>query len=222
MTGCEALLGAALFACLADKPACLPQAHAHLREDLKAIAEHESRFWPWAVRDERVKRGFYFKTRVEAVAFAVERDRMGHTLGLGLYQITHRSGWDRHFGPAKTPEEREAQIARALDPCANMTAGAAHLAHDMQRAAAYQFYNSNRADGAPAYAAGVLAKLRRNTAAAGGPGDVALAPVPVSSSPVPPARPAPTPRPVNPMAAAAPPPPSWYAAVALTLEGALP
>ena len=52
MTGCEALAGAALFACLARDPVCLPDEHRHLYDDLAAIAEQESGHNPRAIRDE--------------------------------------------------------------------------------------------------------------------------------------------------------------------------
>lgn len=160
MTGCEALVGVALFACLARDPACLPPEHRAHQPVLVAIAERESGFRPYALRDEATGESRFYATREEAVREAVRRDALGHVIGLGMFQITFRSNWARHFGPVAGPRVTD-QIAHAYDPCANMAAGASHYAADWARAgAALQLYNSNRVDGAPAYAAGVLRRVQ--------------------------------------------------------------
>ena len=197
MTGCEALVSAALFACVARDPACLPDEHRDHLQVLTGIAAQESGFRPYAVRVEASRtqpaQSLFPATYGDAVRLAVEHDRAGRTLGLGLFQITHRSNWDRHFGPADTPEERVAQIARALQPCANMAAGAAHFAADWHRAGiALQLYNSGRPNGAPGYAAGVL---RRVFAPSGGGG---VAPSAAQASPPSPTRPTPPTAPTQP------------------------
>lgn len=202
MTGCEALVGAALFACLARDPACLPDEHRdHLRM-LTGIAAHESGFRPYAVRVEASRtqpaQSLFPATYSEAVGIAVEHDRTGRTLGLGWFQITHRSNWDRHFGPADTPEERAAQIGRALQPCANMAAGAAHFAADWHRAGvALQLYNSGRPNGAPGYAAGVLRRVLAPMAGGDAPPSAATASTLGPVRPTPPTAP-PPPRGVTP------------------------
>jgi type IV secretion system protein VirB1 len=125
MTGCEALAGLALFACVARDPACLPPEHAPLLATLAAIAEQESGFRPFAIRDEATGESLFPATQAEAVRIAAARDIRGHTLGLGWFQITHRANWRRHG----------LTIATALEPCANLRAGAAHYAADLHAAA---------------------------------------------------------------------------------------
>ena len=122
ITGCEILAGAALFACLARDPACLPDEHRHLRDDLAAIAEQESGHNPRAIRDERTGESLFPATLAEAVRIATERDALGHVVGLGLMQITHRSNWQGHG----------LTIAAALDGCRSLRAGAAHYAGNLQ------------------------------------------------------------------------------------------
>lgn len=194
MTGCEALVGAALFACLARDPACLPDEHRDHLWVLTGIAAQESGFRPYAVRVEASRtqppQSLFPTTHADAVKVAVEHDRAGRTLGLGFFQITHRSNWDRHFGPADTPEERAAQIARALQPCANMAAGAAHFAANWRQAnVALQLYNSGRPSGAPGYAAGVLRRVLAPMAGGDGPGSVATASASAPTRPTPPTAP---------------------------------
>ncbi|MCB4824662.1 transglycosylase SLT domain-containing protein [Roseicella aerolata] len=169
MTGCEAFAGLALFACLARDPRCLPDEHRRLLPELTAVAERESGFRPFAIRDEATGESLFPKTRAEAVAIAATRDAAGRTLGLGWFQITHRANWRRHGLTVET----------ALDPCENMRAGAAHLA-GVLRDAAFQLYNSGRVGGAPGYAVAVARRVGHHAAAlaAGNPPGAAPAPVP--------------------------------------------
>jgi len=152
MTGCEALAGLALFACMARNPRCLPPEHAPLLPYLAAVAEQESGFRPLAIRDEATGESLFPATREEAVRIATERNARGHTLGLGWFQITHRANWRRHG----------LTIATALEPCANMRAGAAHYAADLHDAAARRFNSGRVADAPPR----TVAYARRVTAAA--------------------------------------------------------
>lgn len=171
MTGCEAAIGAALFACLARDPACLPPQHLNLTRDLVAIAQQESGFRPLAIRDETTNESWFPSTYAEAVRIATERDAAGHTLGLGMFQITHRSNWARHG----------LTIATALTGCGSMRAAASHYDVNL-RIAALQLYNSGRIDGAPGYAASVLQRVQ----------NVSQAPA-VLPAPVPPVAVAPPP-----------------------------
>lgn len=173
MAVCEALVGAALFACLARDPACLPVEHRHLRDDLRAIAEQESRLHPWAVRVEASgtlpAESLFPVSHAEAVRIATERDVQGRILGLGWFQITHKYNWQRHG----------LTIGTALTPCASLRAGAAHYAGNIARAlervrsGALGDYNSGRVDGSPLYAAAVM---RRVAAMAGGDGAMVAPP----------------------------------------------
>lgn len=149
MSGCEALIGAALFACLARNPTCLPPQYVNLTRDLAAIAQQESGLLPFAIRDETTRESLFPATHADAVRIATERDAAGHTLGLGMFQITHRSNWLRHG----------LTIATALTGCGSMRAAASHYDDDL-RTAALQLYNSGRIDGAPAYAASVLRRVQ--------------------------------------------------------------
>lgn len=148
MTGCEALAGLALFACVAHEPRCLAEEHRRLLPELAAVAGQESGFRPFAIRDEATGESLFPATRAEAVAIAAARDAAGRTLGLGWFQLTHRANWRRHGLTVET----------ALDPCENMRAGAAHLAGNL-RDAAFQLYNSGRVGGAPGYAAAVARRM---------------------------------------------------------------
>lgn len=156
MTACPASAGLALFLCLAADPRCLPPEvlampaeprRAYLRHVL-AIGQQESGLRPYAIRDEATGESLFPTTHAEAVRIATGRDALGHTLGLGAWQITHRANWRRHG----------LTIATALEPCASLRAGAAHHAGDL-RNAALQLYNSGRIGGAPRYAAQVEQRI---------------------------------------------------------------
>lgn len=123
MSGCLALSGLALFACVARDPACLPPAHKEMLPFIASTVDQESRFNPYAVRNEAEGRGHYFRTQAEAVEYAVAQDKLGIVLGLGWGQHTHRSNWRLHTGA----EGRDA-ITQLLDPCKNMQATARHYA----------------------------------------------------------------------------------------------
>ncbi len=150
MTGCEAMVGLALFACLARNPACLPPEYARYRDDLAGIAEQESRFSPWAIRDETTKESIFPATRAEAVREVNRRIALKRTLGIGMFQVTGAANREFHN---VTPID-------LLNPCKAMRAGAAHFALDVRRSALSR-YNSGSANGAPAYAASVMARVER-------------------------------------------------------------
>jgi type IV secretion system protein VirB1 len=174
MTGCEALVGLALFACIARDPSCLADEHRRLLPELAAVAERESGFRPFAIHDEATGESLFPATHSEAVAVAIARDTAGHTLGLGWFQITHRANWRRHGLTIET----------ALEPCENMRAGAAHLAGNLQDAA-FQLYNSGRVGGAPGYAAAVARRMGNHAAALAAGGIPRAAMAPVSPPPLP-------------------------------------
>lgn len=148
MSACTALAGMALFACVARDPVCLPVERRPLLPLLERIVQQESRAHPWTLRDETEQRGLFFANREAAEARARELHARGHKLGLGWFQITGVGNWTRHWGSA------EAALARGIEPCANLRAGADHLAADVT--AALSRYNSGRFDGALGYAASVL------------------------------------------------------------------
>lgn len=150
MTGCEAVVGLALFACLARNPACLPPEYARYRDDLAGIIEQESKWNVYAIRDETTKESIFPSTRVEAVREVNRRIALGRNLGLGWTQITGKVNREFH---GVTPID-------LLNPCKALKAGARHFSENI-RGAAYQRYNSGRSNGAPAYAASVMARVER-------------------------------------------------------------
>lgn len=150
----------ALFTCLASNPVCLPPRLTadwpRLRDDLVGIAEQESRFWPWAVRDETTGESLFPPTRAAAEAQVTARLAQGHTLGAGMFQITGQTNWTRHG------------LTRPLllDPCANMAAGAAHYADDLNAAALRRYNGGTRGmagmiPATNAYAASVMQRSAR-------------------------------------------------------------
>lgn len=151
---CAALVGIRLFACLSGQPECIPpallQEFPKLRHELVAIAEQESGFNPWAIRDETTNESIFPLTREAADREVAKRDAAGHLLGVGMFQITGRNNW-RHHGLS---------LRDLTDPCRNMAAGAAHYADNI-RSASRQLYNSGRTGGAPVYAGNVGARRAR-------------------------------------------------------------
>lgn len=153
MSACFSLMGIALFKCLAADPACLPQRYdtPKRRIDLAALAEQESGFRPWALRDEAAQESLFMLSRDTLKAEIKARLDKGHKLGVGLFQITGEDNWLRH---GLTTYEK------LTDPCANMAAAAEHYEDDIT-AAADQRYNSGRTNGAPAYAASMAQRRLR-------------------------------------------------------------
>jgi hypothetical protein len=185
MTACADLAGAALVACLARDPACLPPQHAHLLPLILSTVRQESAAAPYVVRNEAEGRAHPFSTWEAAVAYAIAADARGDVLGLGLGQITHRANWRLHTGTEDTAAGRREAIARLLRPCDNLRATASHyaIAYD----ASVAFNAGGRRMGNPptssaAYAQRVLA------------GAVMPQPVPTGQSAAPPAAPPTSPR----------------------------
>ncbi|MDO9712819.1 transglycosylase SLT domain-containing protein [Paracraurococcus lichenis] len=151
MSCAAAAAGIALYRCLAADPACLPLQYQPYRLDLASIAEQESGFNPWALRDETTGESLFLISR-DALAVEVSRRIAdGHALGVGMFQLTGRQTWSRHGLTT---------LERLTDPCLTMAAGAAHWVADL-RAAADQRYNSGRPDGAPGYARQVASRRVR-------------------------------------------------------------
>ncbi|MDO9712356.1 transglycosylase SLT domain-containing protein [Paracraurococcus lichenis] len=148
---CLGVAGIALFRCLATDPVCLPPQYQPYRLDLAAVAEQESAFNPWALRDETTRESLFLISRDALAAEMLRRLAAGHVLGIGLFQLTGEGNWRRHGLTT---------IERLTDPCANMAAGAAHWVADL-KAAVDQRYNSGRLDGAPAYARQVADRRAR-------------------------------------------------------------
>ena len=85
-------------------------------DTLLAVARHESRLSPWSLNDNTSRQSLVFRTREEAEAEGSRRVAQGHSVDFGLMQINSLNfGW-----LGVTP-------ASVLDPCTNVTAGAAVL-----------------------------------------------------------------------------------------------
>jgi hypothetical protein len=115
---CAALAGVALLRCLAADPACLEPRHRPLLPALEAMAHVESRFRPYALRNETRSVARYPETHDEAVRIARAWLAAGDTVGLGGFQITHLYNLRRH----------NLTVESALRLCPNMRAAGAHLA----------------------------------------------------------------------------------------------
>jgi hypothetical protein len=151
MPVCAARFGLELFRCLVADPACFPPLYEPHLADIAAVAEQESGFHPWALRDEATGESLFMANRALLAREIEARLQAGHTLGVGMFQITGRANWQRHGLDT---------IEVLTDPCRNMRAGVAHWADDF-KAAADQRYNSGRFNGAPGYAAQVAARRVR-------------------------------------------------------------
>ncbi|MGD9617771.1 MAG: transglycosylase SLT domain-containing protein [Alphaproteobacteria bacterium] len=148
----SAVLALATVLHLAATPDCtapgMPPAN------VAAVAQQESGFHPYAIRDETTDRSHYPATREDAEALAARLTAQGHLLGVGLMQLTPPA----NFGLS---------IAEAFDPCKNMKAGAELLAanYNLEWQAlmrALSRYNSGNPTRAEAYAKRVAAQAQRN------------------------------------------------------------
>lgn len=115
------------------------------------VLRGESRFGggfsPFALHDDTANRSYYPDTADEAEAKARRLLNQGHSVGLGLSQLTARgvAGFQRKFGLT---------IRQALDACTNMRSGAEFFVRG-----ALSTYNAGRPTAAPGYAARVIAAL---------------------------------------------------------------
>ncbi len=148
----SAVLSLAAILQLAASPDCtapgMPPAN------VAAVAQQESGFHPYAIRDETTDQSHYPATREAAEALAARLTAQGHLLGVGLMQLTPPA----NFGLS---------IAEAFDPCKNMKAGAELLAANFELEwqalmRALSRYNSGSPTRAEAYAKRVAAQAQRN------------------------------------------------------------
>lgn len=166
----SAVLSLAVILQLAATPACT--ASEVPAANVAAVVRQESRFHPYAIRDETTDRSYYPDTREDAEALAVRLTAQGHLLGVGLMQLTPPA----NFGLS---------IAEAFDPCKNMKAGAELLAANFKLEwqalmRALSRYNSGSPTRAEAYAKRVFAQAQRNARMP------SLALAPLIDAPVPP------------------------------------
>jgi type IV secretion system protein VirB1 len=160
-------------------------------ENVLAVARQESGLMPWALHDDDARQGFRPTSAEQAISLAKRLMAQGHSVGVGLMQLTARSeaAFRTKFGVT---------VEDALnDPCQNIHAGAALLAANYHAAAsasrkaalaALQTYNSGSPTGAPDYAAAVVRIAARmpSLAPAQPPRAPAAAEPPPAPSPAPP------------------------------------
>lgn len=140
--GSVSITAAALVAQLAGNPACSHPGMA--LEFWPKVVRVESRYHPFALHDDTENRSFYPEKIEVAEAMALTRMRAGHSVGVGLSQLTSSSpdGFYRKFGMT---------VREALDACRNMAAGAEHYVMG-----ALSVYNTGSRTAGMAYAQKVL------------------------------------------------------------------
>lgn len=139
----------AAFLALAGNPACHPNPMDVPTVKLAAKAQTESSFRPYLVavsRGGRTVDSRAFGAAADATTFTAQRLANlapGESLDLGLMQINH-TNLVRH----------QLTLDTVFDPCANLRAGAEHMADDLRAAwnAASQRYNCGGFTCAPVYA----------------------------------------------------------------------
>ena len=169
---------------LAGKPACItPGVHPYLAA---ALVQQESGGDPLALHDDTTNESIRPASAPDAEQTVTQRWAQGHSVGIGLTQLTARSA-------AQFRAKFGLTVSEALEPCANLRAGTRHWL-----LGSAQIYNSGRSDGAPRYALSVEAIASRISERSGS--------IQTRSSDVPPAVPPPPPKPAPP---APQPPPPW-------------
>lgn len=140
-----AVMALALILQLSQKPEC---SHPGMAPQFwPAVIHGESSNDPLAIGDDDAHASYYPANVEEAVHLARTLWARGHSIGIGLSQLT-----------ARTEQQFVARfhitLVQAFDACTNMHIGATHYV-----SGALQIYNSGRANSAPVYAARVEARL---------------------------------------------------------------
>ena len=136
-------LTVALIAQLAATPAC--SVPGMVATFWPSVVRKESHYDPLALHDDTVSRSYYPETAEASEALATRLMLAGHSIGVGLSQLTATS-------PALFQHKFGISIREALDPCLNMKVGARFYV-----AGALSIYNSGNATSGLAYAAAVMA-----------------------------------------------------------------
>lgn len=138
-------LALALIMQLAQKPEC---SHPGLAPQFwPAVIPGESSNDPFAVGDDDAHASHHPASTEEAAALVRSLWAAGHSVGVGLSQLTARS-------EAQFVRRFRITLEQAFDACTNMRVGATHYVNG-----ALQIYNSGRPNGAPSYAARIEARL---------------------------------------------------------------
>lgn len=147
------VLSWAAIMALAAQPTCTYP--GMVQEFWPAVVHQEARhgdgYSPYAVHDDTADQSFYPDTPDFAARMAVALMGIGHSVGVGLSQLTARSvtEFQTKFGMS---------VQDAMDPCANMRAGALHYVDR-----ALRIYNSGSPDRSASYAASVRARIDATT-----------------------------------------------------------
>ncbi len=117
---------------LSAMPAC--SVPGMVPEFWPSVVRVESHYDPLALHDDTASRSYYPDTSAETEATARRLMAAGHSIGVGLSQLTAGS-------EARFFEKFGLSIRQALDPCTNMQAGARHFVNG-----ALQRYNTGKTD----------------------------------------------------------------------------
>jgi len=112
------LTAPALAALIAANPACTVP--GMVPDFWPRVVRAESHYVPTALHDDTVGLSYYPDTAAEAEAIATRLMAAGHSVGVGLSQLTARS--EQQFY-----DKFHLTIRHALETCANMKAGAQHF-----------------------------------------------------------------------------------------------
>jgi len=141
----------ALIMQLAANPDCTVP--GMVKEFWAAVVRKESHYDPLALHDDTASRSYYPNTAEASEALATRLMGQGHSVGIGLSQLTASS-------PAQFERKFGIKTRAALDPCRNMRVGARFYV-----AAALSIYNSGTTTKGQTYAADVMADVRAVEAA---------------------------------------------------------
>lgn len=132
---------------LASVPACTVP--GMVPEFWPSVVRQESSYNPLALHDDDTGRAYYPDTIDASEVTAVRLMSRGHSVGVGLSQLTARS--EREF-----QNKFGLTIREALDPCINMHAGARHFVDR-----ALRIYNCGHPDCGTTYVAKINQKSTR-------------------------------------------------------------
>ena len=136
----------AFIAHLATQPACTVP--GMVPEFWPAVVQGESSYDPFALHDDTTSQAYYPDNAETAEALATRLMSAGHSVGVGLSQLTASS-------PQEFKNKFGLTVRDALDPCKNMQTGA-HFFVDR----ALRIYNTGSPTRGAAYAARVAAALQ--------------------------------------------------------------
>ena len=136
----------AFIAHLAAQPACTVP--GMVPEFWPAVVRGESSYDPLALHDDTTSRGYYPDSAVAAEVLATRLMSAGHSVGVGLSQLTASS-------PQEFSNKFGLTIRDALDPCRSMHVGARFYVDR-----ALRIYNTGSPIRGAAYAARVTAALQ--------------------------------------------------------------